>query len=49
MTTLFTAEQIHARIKALAAQIDADYPEGEALHFVAVLKGAFVFLSDLVR
>ena len=49
MTTLFTAEQIDARIKALAAQIDTDYPEGEALHFVAVLKGAFVFLSDLAR
>ena len=49
MTTLFTEEQIRARIKALAAQIDADYPKGEPLHFVAVLKGAFVFLSDLAR
>ena len=49
MTTLFTEEQIRARIKALAAQIDADYPPGEPLHFVAVLKGAFVFLSDLAR
>jgi hypoxanthine phosphoribosyltransferase len=49
VTPLFTAAQIDARIKALAAQIDADYPEGEALHFVAVLKGAFVFLSDLAR
>jgi hypoxanthine phosphoribosyltransferase len=49
VTTLFTAEQIHARIKEIAAQIDADYSGGEALHFVAVLKGAFVFLSDLAR
>src|SRR4051812_2275458 len=49
VTTLFTAEQIHARITSLAAHIDADYPEGEPLHFVAVLKGAFVFLSDLAR
>jgi hypoxanthine phosphoribosyltransferase len=49
VTTLFTAEQIHARISSLAARIDADYPSGEALHFVAVLKGAFVFLSDLAR
>jgi len=49
VTTLFTAEQIHARIKALAAEIDAGYPHGEPLHFVAVLKGAFVFLSDLAR
>ena len=49
MTTLFTAEQIHARIAELAAQINGDYPGGEPLHFVAVLKGAFVFLSDLAR
>ena len=49
MTTLFTAEQIHTRIRNLAAQLDRDYPAGEPLHFVAVLKGAFVFLSDLAR
>jgi hypoxanthine phosphoribosyltransferase len=49
VTTLFSADEIHARIKALAAQMDNDYPPGEPLHFVAVLKGAFVFLSDLAR
>ena len=49
MTTLFTAEQIHARIAEMAAQINSDYPASEPLHFVAVLKGAFVFLSDLAR
>src|SRR5690349_14051535 len=49
MTTLFTEEEIRARIKSLAAQIDKDYPKTEPLHFVAVLKGAFVFLSDLAR
>ena len=49
MTTLFTAEQIHARIQQLAAEIDASYPPGAPLHLVAVLKGAFVFLSDLSR
>src|SRR5437763_1964063 len=49
VTPLLTAEQIAARITTLAAQIDADYPKGETLHFVAVLKGAFVFLSDLSR
>ena len=49
MTTLFTAEQIHARIAEMAARINADYSHGEPLHFVAVLKGAFVFLSDLAR
>jgi hypoxanthine phosphoribosyltransferase len=49
VTTLFTAERIQERIIQLAAQINADYPSGEPLHFVAVLKGAFVFLSDLAR
>jgi hypoxanthine phosphoribosyltransferase len=49
VTTLFTAEQIQARILALTAQIDSDYPKGQPLHFVAVLKGAFIFLSDLAR
>jgi hypoxanthine phosphoribosyltransferase len=49
VTTLFTAERIQERIIQLADQINADYPAGEPLHFVAVLKGAFVFLSDLAR
>lgn len=49
MTTLFTAEQIQKRIAELAARINEDYPNGDPLHFVAVLKGAFVFLSDLSR
>jgi hypoxanthine phosphoribosyltransferase len=49
VTILFSAEQIQARIRDVAAQINRDYPDGEPLHFVAVLKGAFVFLSDLAR
>jgi hypoxanthine phosphoribosyltransferase len=49
VTTLFTAEQIQKRIHEMAAQINGDYADGVPLHFVAVLKGAFVFLSDLAR
>jgi hypoxanthine phosphoribosyltransferase len=49
VTPLFTAEQIQARIRELAQEIDRDFPPGEPLHFVAVLKGAFMFLSDLAR
>jgi hypoxanthine phosphoribosyltransferase len=49
LTTLFTAAQIQHRIIEIAATINADYPGGDPLHFVAVLKGAFVFLSDLAR
>ena len=44
---LLNADQIHARVAELAAEIRRDYPDG--LHIIAVLKGAFIFLSDLVR
>jgi hypoxanthine phosphoribosyltransferase len=49
VTTLFTPEEIQSRIKQMAVQINEDYPPDASLHFVAVLKGAFVFLSDLAR
>jgi len=45
--TLLTADQIKARVAEMAAEIRRDFPDG--LHLVAVLKGAFMFLSDLVR
>jgi hypoxanthine phosphoribosyltransferase len=44
---LLTEAQIQARVKEMAAEIRRDFPDG--LHLIAVLKGAFVFLSDLVR
>ena len=43
-----SSEQIAARIAELGKEITADY-EGEVPLFVCVLKGAFVFLADLVR
>jgi hypoxanthine phosphoribosyltransferase len=46
---LISTDQIRARVTELAQQIAADYPAGEELHLVAVLKGAFVFLGDLIR
>jgi hypoxanthine phosphoribosyltransferase len=45
---LLTADQIHARIVALAAEIRRDAPDAE-LHFIGVLKGSVFFLADLVR
>ena len=45
--TLISATDIQARVKALAAEIRRDHPDG--VHLVCVLKGAFIFLSDLVR
>jgi hypoxanthine phosphoribosyltransferase len=44
---LLTADQIRARVTAMAAAIRHDF-RGD-LHLVAVLKGAFVFLADLAR
>ena len=46
--TLISAEQIAARTRELGAQIAKDY-SGRPLVLVGVLKGSFVFLSDLAR
>lgn len=45
---LISTEQIAARVATLARQIDAELPEGP-LTVVGVLRGAFVFMADLVR
>jgi hypoxanthine phosphoribosyltransferase len=47
MTILIHADEIQQRVRAMAHEIHRDHPEG--VHLVAVLKGAFVFLSDLAR
>lgn len=47
MQTLIAADQIQDRIRALATDIRRDHPDG--VHFVCVLKGAFMFLADLTR
>src|SRR5206468_1609695 len=44
---LLTERQIDQRVRELAAEIRRDFPD--RLHLVAVLKGAFMFLSDLIR
>ncbi len=44
----FTADQIQNRVKELADRISADYA-GKNLLAVGILKGAFMFYSDLVR
>ena len=49
MTTLIDAERIQARIRELAAEIEAAYPPGDEIHLVCVLMGGFVFMADLVR
>jgi hypoxanthine phosphoribosyltransferase len=44
---LFSQRQIQNRVVELASEIRRDFPDD--LHVIAVLKGAFMFLSDLVR
>ncbi len=45
---LIDREELSARIADLAREIRQDFPTGP-LHLVCVLKGAFLFLGDLIR
>lgn len=48
MIPVLSRAEIAARVKGLAEQISKDYAERD-LCVVGILKGAFVFLADLVR
>jgi hypoxanthine phosphoribosyltransferase len=45
---LFTEAEIAACVQQMGAQITADYA-GEKILLITVLKGAFIFMADLVR
>jgi hypoxanthine phosphoribosyltransferase len=45
---VYSKEQIAQRVRELGAEITAGYPDGELL-VLGLLKGSFIFLSDLVR
>ena len=47
-STIVSAEVLRARVAELGAQITADYT-GRAPLLVGILKGAFMFMSDLSR
>lgn len=47
--TFIEEAQIRARVKELGAEIRRDIGSDEPVHVIAVLKGAFVFMADLVR
>jgi hypoxanthine phosphoribosyltransferase len=47
MQTFISSEEIQTRVRELAREIRRDHPNG--VHFVCVLKGAFMFLADLAR
>ena len=44
---LLSEAQIRKRVAEMALEIRRDFPDD--LHVIAVLKGAFIFLSDLIR
>ena len=46
--TLIQQERIHTRVKELGREIE-DFYEGQPVLALAVLKGAFLFVSDLIR
>jgi len=46
--TLVSGEDLQRRVAELGAQISEDY-EGRDLFMVGVLKGAVIFLADLMR
>jgi hypoxanthine phosphoribosyltransferase len=45
---IYDEETIAGRVRELGAEITAAYPDGELL-VLGLLKGSFIFLSDLVR
>lgn len=48
LKTLISGEQIRQRIREMGEQISRDY-HGRQIHLICILKGASIFLSDLVR
>ena len=45
---MFTQEQIAERVRELGARIERDY-QGKELVLLGVLKGSYIFISDLAR
>jgi hypoxanthine phosphoribosyltransferase len=46
---LLSEREIQQRIKSLATEIEGAYRPEEEIHLVAILKGGFMFMADLVR
>ena len=45
---MITKEEIQSKVSEIASQIEKDY-KGQELFVIGVLKGACVFVSDLIR
>lgn len=46
---LFTEDELRARVRAIGEQITADYAGKGKLIVISVLRGAAIFMADLVR
>ncbi len=46
---MLSTDEIQARIRELAGEISSCYPPDQDLHLICILKGAFLFLGDLIR
>lgn len=46
---LISADDIKLRVEEMAKQIDTDFKGVQRIYMVGILKGAFIFLSDLTR
>ncbi len=46
---LITPQEIQARLREIALELERDYAGQSALCLVGILKGAFIFLADLTR
>jgi len=46
---IFTESEIKEKVAELAKQINRDYKDSKNLVLIGILKGSFVFMSDLVR
>ena len=48
LKVLIDERQLQQRVRDLGEQISLDY-QGKHLHLICILKGACVFLADLIR
>lgn len=48
LKVLLRGAEIRRRVKSLAREIERDY-QGEPVHLICILKGACIFLADLLR
>lgn len=46
---MITKEEINKAVKALGERLTKDFKDKEPVVIVGVLKGSFIFMSDLVR